>query len=267
MKYIHIIILLIAVLYLPCNAERRTSGTNASNSTNIISGIGEGSVEGRTIPSEPIGWLSVQSNMVRVGNMPMLTWNITHPSIVEDYVTICPPSTIRVNYDIQCNILILGTGVTTVDRNKKLVYMPTEAQVNYNDRGYNQIFFGINRNIPRTIVWSKTMHKNDTLSFGGRYRYNNNWSSGYNSSDGSRNIRSMVAGDTPPSIIPSHNAPSLESFLRPYLNASGKVDIGPMDVIVFMELTHGPMEISNSGYDLQDMVLLVTFEPIIATRK
>lgn len=33
-----------------------------------------------------------------------------------------------------------------------------------------------------------------------------------------------------------------------------------MDVIVFMELTHKDNQMNNSGYDLQDMVLLVTFE-------
>jgi hypothetical protein len=59
--------------------------------------------------------------------------------------------------------------------------------------------------------------------------------------------------------VPEYNAPSLESFLRPYLDTTGKVKIGPMDVIVFMELTHSSGQKSESGYDLQDMVLLVTF--------
>ena len=54
-----------------------------------------------------------------------------------------------------------------------------------------------------------------------------------------------------------HTAPSLESFIKPYLDANGKVKIGPMDVIVFMELTH--TNVNDPGYDLQDMVLLVTF--------
>jgi hypothetical protein len=66
-----------------------------------------------------------------------------------------------------------------------------------------------------------------------------------------------VNGDIPPSKIPDYNAPSLESFIRPYLDASGRVKIGPMDVIIFMELTH--TDESNVGYDLQDLVFLVTF--------
>jgi hypothetical protein len=35
-----------------------------------------------------------------------------------------------------------------------------------------------------------------------------------------------------------------------------------MDVIVFMELTHHDSQASDWGYDLQDMVLLVTFKPL-----
>jgi secreted trypsin-like serine protease len=52
----------------------------------------------------------------------------------------------------------------------------------------------------------------------------------------------------------------LESFIKPYLTATNKVQIGPMDVIVFMELTHTNSQKSDPGYDLQDMVLLVTFK-------
>lgn len=269
MKYytFAILVIVISSITLPCKAERRTSGINASNPTSIMSVAGSGSIEGRTIPVEPVGWLSVQTNTVRVGANPILTWAITYPSIVEDYVTIVAPSTIRASYDLKCSIRILGAGVTTVDKNKKLIFIPTEARVSYNGGNYNSIFFGTNRQVPRTVVWTTVIHKNDTIEFGGRYQYDGRWSGIYTSVDGSRNVRCMVAGDTPPSIIPTHNAPSLESFLKPYLNAYGRVDIGPMDVIVVMELTHSPTEISNPGYDLQDMVMLVTFETIETKRK
>jgi hypothetical protein len=72
-------------------------------------------------------------------------------------------------------------------------------------------------------------------------------------------VRTLVNGATPPSNVPDYNAPSLESFLKPYLDASKKVKIGPMDVIVFMELTHSASQKSDIGYDLQDCVFLLTF--------
>lgn len=57
-----------------------------------------------------------------------------------------------------------------------------------------------------------------------------------------------------------HESPTLEDFIRPYLDGNGRVEIGPMDVIVFMELTHTDSQMSDPGYDMQDLVLLVTFK-------
>ena len=132
--------------------------------------------------------------------------------------------------------------------------------MSFNGSSYSQIFFGDNNDVnPNTVVWSKTkIRKNESLRFGGRYYYNNRWGSFFHSTDGSYNVRTLVSGDTPPNKIPEYGAPTLESFIRPYLGSNGKVKIGPMDVIVFMELTH--TNENDSGYDLQDMVLLVTFK-------
>ena len=138
--------------------------------------------------------------------------------------------------------------------------------MSYDGGSYTQIFYGTNNQVnPDQVVYSRTVSKNDTLNFGGRYYYNNNWGTNYKSTGGTLNVRTLVNGSTPPSNIPDYNAPSLESFIKPYLNSSGKVNIGPMDVIVFMELTHTDSQSSNAGYDLQDMVLLVTFKSKVKT--
>jgi hypothetical protein len=70
-------------------------------------------------------------------------------------------------------------------------------------------------------------------------------------------VRALVSGQSCPTNVPDYNAPSLESFLKPYLDSTKKVKIGPMDVIIIMELTH--TDTSSVGYDLQDLVMLVTF--------
>ncbi|MEZ5434456.1 MAG: hypothetical protein R3F31_25480 [Verrucomicrobiales bacterium] len=66
------------------------------------------------------------------------------------------------------------------------------------------------------------------------------------------------ARDTPPTTTPLYQQPTLESFLRPYLDDNGNIKIGPMDVIYLMELTH--TDRNNGGFDLQDLVILVTFQ-------
>lgn len=215
-----------------------------------------------TFPAMPSGWLTAYPTVVKTGTKPTLTWGINYPSVVEDYITITPPSTITADEELDCEIRILGAGVTVASSNSSsFSFVPTEAQVSYDGGTYQQIFYGTNLQVnPNQVVYSKTISKNKKLRFGGRYRYNNQWGPYFNSSSGTQNVRTLVNGSTPPSNVPDYNAPSLESFLKPYLNASGKVNIGPMDAIVFMELTHTDSQMSNAGYDLQDMVILVTFK-------
>jgi hypothetical protein len=125
------------------------------------------------------------------------------------------------------------------------------------------VFYGTNNNVnPNTIVYTRLVEVNKPLRFGGRYYYNSKWGPYFNSQSGTLNVRTLVNGQTPPTTYPLHTAPTLESFIRPYLDAQGKVKIGPMDVIVFMELTHTDAQRNDQGYDLQDMVLLATFRTV-----
>jgi hypothetical protein len=141
-------------------------------------------------------------------------------------------------------------------------FVPTQGQISYDGGSYTQIFYGTNNDVrPSLSVYSKTnIPKGKKFRFGGRYKYNNNWGPYFNSQSGTNNVRTLVNGDVPPTTYPLHTAPTLESFIKPYLDPGGKVKIGPMDVIVFMELTHYDSQINDQGYDLQDLVLLVTFK-------
>jgi hypothetical protein len=225
-------------------------------------GNGNGNGNQATVPLMPSGWLTAFPTIVQTGTKPTLTWGINYPSIVEDYIDIEGPSTIKTTEVLDCEIRILGAGVTVTSNNNGFSFVPTEAQVSYDGGSYTRIFYGTNLNVnPNTVVWTRTnIPKNKRLRFGGRYYHNNKWGPYFNSQSGTQNVRSLVSGQVPPSNVPPYGAPSLESFLKPYLDSSGKVKIGPMDVIVFMELTHTDSQMSNSGYDLQDMVLLVTFK-------
>lgn len=223
----------------------------------------------QTMPAVPVGSLSAFPNKVQAGTHPKLTWSINYPSVVKDYVTITPPSTVTPKINLYCDVRILGAGVTVTSNGSGYTFVPTEALMSYNSTStanYKRLFYGTNNNVnPSTpvstssILSQNRVDANKPLRFGGRYYYNNTWSTLYRSSDGTDNVRTLVNGDVPPSNIPQYNAPSLESFLRPYLDTTGKVRIGPMDVIVFMELTHSASQKSDPGYDLQDMVLLITF--------
>jgi len=188
-------------------------------------------------------------------------WNISYPSRVVDYVTVTPPSTVTPKQKLKMTIRVLGAGVTTSNSNgSNLSFVPTEAMMSYAGGSYQRLFFGTNNDVdPDDVVYSGTVENGKAIRFGGRYYYNRSWSDFYSSTSGTLNVRTLVNGQMPPTTYPLHTAPTLENFLKPYLDASGKVMIGPMDVIVFMELTHKDSQSTQQGYDLQDMVLLVTF--------
>lgn len=213
-----------------------------------------------TTPSVPVGWLSASQGYVKAGSNPMLQWSITYPSTVEDYVKITTPATVVPKQTLDMQVRVLGAGVTT-SGGSSLTFVPTEACISVNNSSYQRIFYGANQTVdPNKVVYSATVQANQSVRFGGRYYYNGSWSTYYHSTYGTNNVRTLVNGQVPPTTYPLHTAPTLESFLKPFLNAGGKVVIGPMDVIVFMELTHTDSQTNNQGYDLQDLVLLVTYK-------
>lgn len=221
------------------------------------------SAQSQTSPSVPVGWLSASPGIVRVGAKPTLKWGITYPATVVDYVTVTTPSTLVPKQDLDVEIRVLGAGVTVSNSNgSNMTFVPTEALFSYDGGNYNRIFYGTNPQVdPSRVVHTLNVKSGRNLRFGGRFFYNGSWGRLYTSTSGTMNVRTLVNGQTPPTTYSLINAPTLENFIKPYLDASGKVMIGPMDVIVFMELTHTDSQASELGYDLQDMVLLVTFKP------
>jgi hypothetical protein len=234
-------------------------------------------VSAQAVPAGLTGSLIANPTVVQAGQSPKLTWSINYPSVVKKYVDIEDPGEggggggkITPLVPLYAEVRVIGQGVT-VQTNNGFNFVDTEGTMSINSSSsFKRIFFGTNPEInPGAVVDLKSIfgstYANNLipagrpLRFGGRYYYNSSYGTHYKSNDGSDNVRFLVSGDTPPSKVPDYNAPSLESFIRPYLDPSGKVKIGPMDVIIFMELTHSASQKSNVGYDLQDLVLLVTF--------
>lgn len=214
----------------------------------------------QTSPSIPVGTLTAFPTVVQTGTKPTLTWSINYPSVVQDFVTITPPATVTPKQNLICDVRILGLGVTSQNSNGSITYYRTRGRWKYNTMSsYSDIYDGKQTDtIVQTqglVKTSISVTKSKPMNFSGQY-YNSEWQTLYLSTSGD-NVRTLKSGDTPPSNVPDYNAPSLESFLRPYLDSSGKVRIGPMDVIVFMELTH--TDKNDVGYDLQDCVMLITF--------
>jgi len=236
----------------------------ASGSAGLFAQGNQGNRNKPKIPAVPSGWLTAFPEVVRTGTHPELTWAISFPSNVPEFVDVISPATLEITETVDVEVRVIGNGVTVhnTQTGEFIDWVDAEAYLSYGGGSYQRIFFGSNLNVkPNKKVWSRnSVPPGKKLRFGGRYRWRGSTGPFRHSEGGTDNVRTLINGDIPPTTDPMHTAPTLEEFIEPYLDGDGRVSIGPMDVIVFMELTHHDGQKDHQGYDLQDMVLLVTFK-------
>lgn len=215
-------------------------------------------------PLIPSGNLSAFPTIVQAGTHPTLTWDVTLPEGVEDVVTITPPGTITPNRCLIMDVRVLGASVKRVWLNSqgkvtKWEWVPTQAQMNYNNTGYTQIFYNTNDKVnPNAILRTIAVEEGAPINFGGRYVNSSGaWSTFFSTTNSTYNVVALKDGDTPPTTTPLYQQPSIESFILPYLDDEGKIELGARDIIILMELTH--TDRNDGGFDLQDLAILVTF--------
>jgi hypothetical protein len=211
------------------------------------------------IPATPDGLLNAYPSVVQTGTKPTLNWNILHPSKVSDLVEVDPPGTLIAISDVYASVQIVGSNAGTITNEAGTpISLPTDARLSFNGGAYSQIFYGNQSNVdPVHQLYVKKMRSGDTLDFGGRSVQNGSWTPFYTSRSTNFQVVSLTHGQTPPTGFDLSQSSSLNNFLRPYLDASGKVNIGPLSVLVLMEL--GTNDHNSDDFDLQDQVLLVTF--------
>jgi hypothetical protein len=152
--------------------------------------------------------------------------------------------------------------VTSQYPNGGTQYYESMCQMKFNGAtSWTAIFDGLHTDPvvqAQEIVKTFTVNvaQGNKIDFAGRYRANNAWGPLRTTTSGNF-VVALTNGDASPTRIPRHGSPLLKDFLRPYVDESNKVKIGPMDVILFMELTH--TNPADTRFDGQDLVLLVSF--------
>ncbi|MBX3740280.1 MAG: hypothetical protein KF712_04770 [Akkermansiaceae bacterium] len=213
-------------------------------------------------PPVPVGRLDTSATLVRAGTKPTLNWDITYPAVVKDIIKITPPGTCTPKVKVNMDVRVVGASVKVVWLNAwgivtKWEWAPTQASVSINNSSYSEIFYNTQDKVkPGTVVYNQKVNANQPINFAGRYNFNG-WSNQFTSTSG-QNVIALVNGDTPPTTTPLYQQPTIEDFIKPYLDGQGRIKIGPKDVIYLMELTHTNK--NDGGFDLQDLALLVTFQ-------
>lgn len=214
-------------------------------------------------PVIPTGHLTAYPTQVQTGAYPQLTWEIEIPETVTEVVTITPPGTVTPKRDLCMEVRIVGASVKRVwTQNGQVVdweWVSTECQMKYGGGNYSRIFYGKQNEVdPDRIVHAQIVTANNSINFGGRYvQSNGSWSTWRSSTNSEQNVIALKNGDSPPDVDALYGQQTVEDFLRPYMDNQGNIDIGPKDVIYLIELTHTNM--NDGGFDLQDLVILVTF--------
>lgn len=224
----------------------------------------------QTEPSVPVGTLTAYPTIVRTGTFPTLTWNITYPSTIANFIsvqqtdgtltTLVQPQTMTVQ--------VLGASVIEVwlDCYGNVIqsqYLPVQASFSYNHGPWVQMWQGTQQQVnPSTVVYTKTITAvNASLDFGGCYLLNGSYSTFFNSinnTNNNRNILALTNGQYPPTNCCLYGQPTIASFLQNYMNATTKqVTLGPKQIIYLFELTD--TDPSSPGFDFNDLCILVTF--------
>ncbi|QJE98630.1 hypothetical protein [Luteolibacter luteus] len=204
----------------------------------------------------PTGTLTVDRDLLRVGTKSQLAWSINYPAPVTEVIDITPPNIIKPKKDLKMKVRVLGASF----QESVTKFLPVEVMWSKNNASWSRVFYGVQTSVvPSTVVLTQNVKKGDSINFGGRGYRDNKWLSLYNTASDTDNLVLLKNGDRVPSTVPALNGLSIESFLKPYMNTTTKkISIGDRDVIMLMEL--GQTDTRNSGFDLQDLVVLVTFE-------
>jgi hypothetical protein len=250
--------LLLSGLFLSPFAYAAGNGNGNGNSSSSGGSSSGGSVN--TDPSIPVGSLVVSPSVVQAGTKPSLTWDILFPKTIGEVLHVTPPGKITLLDQGYIDVQIIGSTVTTCTSGQaaSTANYPTDARMSVNGGSYAQLFYGTSADVnPSKILYSKKLNKGTVINFGGRYVKNNAWSPFYTGSSANMQVVALANGDVPPTSFALDKSATLANFLKPYLDSSGKVVLGPMSLLIMMEL--GQTDHSESCFDLQDQVLLVTF--------
>ncbi|MFC0019409.1 hypothetical protein [Roseibacillus persicicus] len=214
----------------------------------------------------PVGEISADAALVRAGAYPKLDWNIVYPTSVLEWISITPGGVIVPKSDLTMQVRVLAADVQSRKERWNgwrwtvtYTYISVTGYGRINNKSWRQLFNNTQPYVnPSAIVWQDELEEGDEVIFAAKANYDGG--SWYYSGEGSDNVIVLKKGDYPPSYATWDTQSTLGTHIAPYLDESGAVDIGPRDVIVAFELTHQMRASGNSEGDMQDMIVLLTFQ-------
>lgn len=209
----------------------------------------------------PVGWLNLTTNSIVLGSRPHLAWQVV-PSSIESQVELSGTGRFSILRDALMAVRVVGVSVLdgtalTSAASKARV----EIQMQVNGGGYRPIFFdSAQSGTPDEVELSRGMSSSDTIDFGARFQKSDGtWSEWRSSSNSNGHVVALKNGDPVPAYSSSGGA---KNFLRPYLDAAGKVRISPNDLLLLIEIDSA--DASDPAFDRQDAAVLISFGDVFS---
>ena len=219
-------------------------------------------------PQIPLGELSVNRNLLRLGASPTLTWAANYPNPVHEVITVNPDDSVVTKKRVTVTARVLGVAFQS-----GTLQLPAKLEMRLNNGSWTQRFLGAANNVnPNNPVYTGVVNANTKLDFRFRGASNKNknnpqttkesdWQWSYSpvaTSTTSQSKMALVDGQAVPSYAPAYSQGDITSFLTSYITPDGSaVKVGPRDVIYLTELSSASP--NTTYFDMQDMVLLVNF--------
>ena len=197
------------------------------------------------------------SKLIRKNTKPMINWDLTVAETLETLIEYGDePRAIK---DLVATITILGTGVTR-GSGSNYESIPTRGHIKIGSGPWVKIHEGNEDSVVAgKVVFEKVVEKGQVIKFKAAFLKNDKWEQSRHAS--SDEVLVLKKGDSIPTNKPSNEAvDSAADFLKPHLNANGKISIGRRDIIYVAELTHTDKD--ANGYDLQDLIVHVSFAKV-----
>ncbi|MFC5051317.1 hypothetical protein ACFPK9_11930 [Rubritalea spongiae] len=234
--------------------------------------IGNQTISTKTVTDEEIveisrGFLTLPDYVSR-NTTPDVSWDVVEDVTLNQLIDTSVKE-IKVKQAINVKVTVLGTGVTrtsttTTGSGKKkktvttLSSVPTTGKMQVGNQAWATVHTGNEDYVVlNKITYETTAEPGDSFKFqawyeGGTVRTHND-----------DEVLTLVNGDSIPTNKASHEAvASAEDFLKPYLNVDNTLKLGSLDFVYVAELTHNTSQKNDSGYDLQDLIILVSVSPV-----
>ncbi|MDX1679660.1 MAG: hypothetical protein R3242_02915 [Akkermansiaceae bacterium] len=212
---------------------------------------------GLDIPVKPIGAMSATPTVVQTGTHPTLNWAIVYPSKVSDVATISPPGQITLNEKLYVSVRPVHVGVTESGSSTDPSTVPVDLRMSVDGSSYDQLFYGDASDVdPSHTLYTKKLNSGSTVNFGSRYVKDGAWTPFYTTNSANAQVIALTDGSAIPTTFDLSSSGKLAENLKPYVDGSGNVEIGPMSVLILVEAAETDQ--GSGNFDYQDAAFLVS---------